>query len=87
MGALMTGLAPALGALFPWVLLPVTIMTVLAAVRVRGHRAENERVQLALEQGLDRLERGELRTDPGLGAPAAVTIGRLADELKRTLDF
>jgi hypothetical protein len=86
MGALVTGLAPALGALFPWVLLPVTIMTVIAAAHVRGQRAENERLQVALEQGLDRLERGELRPDPRLGGPATATLGRIADELKRTLD-
>jgi hypothetical protein len=87
LGALGTVLAPVLGALFPWFLLPATIMTVIAAVHVRRHRAENERLQVALEQVLDRLERGEVRPNSRLAGPAAATLGRIADELKRTFDF
>jgi hypothetical protein len=86
-GAILTALTPVLGALFPWVLVPAAIMTIVAAVHVRGHRRENEDVQVALEQVLDRLERGDPGGEPRTDSPAAAVLGRIANELKRTLDF
>jgi hypothetical protein len=86
-GAALTALAPVLGALAPWVLLPFGIATLTAATYARGHRHENERVHVALEQVLDRLERGEVRSEPRIAGPAVGTFGRLADELRKTLDF
>lgn len=86
LGVVATGLASVLGALFPWFLIPVGVMTIAAVAHGRGSRAENERLQVALEQVLDRLERGDLRADPKVEGPAA-TLGRIADELKRTLHF
>ena len=87
LGALATGITPVLGALFPWALAPLAIMTAIAAVHLRRHSAENERLQVALEQVLDRLERGELRPDATLRGSGAAALGRIADELKRALDF
>jgi hypothetical protein len=86
LGVLGSGLASVLGALFPWFFIPVGVMTTAAFAHARGARAENERLQLALEQVLDRLERGDFRSEPRLEGPAAA-LGRIADELKRTLDF
>lgn len=85
-GAALSALAPVLGALAPWVLLPAGIAALTAAAYARGHRQDNERVHVALEQVLDRLERGEARSEPRIAGPAAGTFGRLADELRKALD-
>ena len=80
-GATAAALAPALGALLPWVVLPAAAGALVAAGYARGHRRDNDQAQVALEQVLDRLERGDLRPEALLPGPAA-TVGRLADELR-----
>jgi hypothetical protein len=82
LGASITVLAPVLGALFPWVLLPGAILALAALAYGRGHRRYNERVHVGLEQLLDRLERGEIQTAPRLAGPGVSTLGRIADELR-----
>jgi hypothetical protein len=47
------------------------------------HRGENERVQVALEQVLDRLERGEIRPEHALPGPRASAFVRIADEIRK----
>jgi len=49
------------------------------------HRRQAARIQLALEQVLDGLERGEIRTRPSLTGPRASAFGRMADELKKSI--
>ncbi len=85
LGAIITALTPALGVLLPWVLLPVAAGTAAAAAYARGHRRDNEHAQVALEQVLDRLERGDLRAEAALPGPAAA-VGRLADELRTLIN-
>lgn len=81
-GALATALAPVLGALFPWMFVPLAGMGLAAVAYGRGHRRDTERVHVGLEQLLDRLERGETRPAPRLAGPAASALGRIADELR-----
>ncbi len=64
-------LAGAIG--FPW----------LAA---RAHRKKSERIQLALEQVLDRLESGEIRSKPQLAGPRASAFMRIASEIKKSVE-
>ncbi|HYT82248.1 MAG TPA: hypothetical protein VEK86_02265 [Gemmatimonadales bacterium] len=59
----------------------------LGAVRAaRSHGTQNERVQVCLEQVLDRLEGGELRADHALPGPRPSAFGRIADELLRAFE-
>lgn len=81
-GVLATALAPMLGALVPWILVPGTFLVLAALAYGRGHRRDNERIHVALEQLLDRLERGEVRVEPRLVGPGVSTLGRIADELR-----
>lgn len=84
LGATGTAAALAGGVLAPLALLPVLLFALGAVPVARAHRRENERTQVALEQVLDRLERGEIRPEhrlPGAGASAFV---RIADEIRKT---
>jgi hypothetical protein len=78
--------APILGALFPWMFVPLVATGLAAVVYGRGHLRDTERIHVGLEQLLDRLERGETRPAPRL-TPGASTLGRIADELRKSLDF
>ncbi|MGD0483922.1 MAG: hypothetical protein ABSB58_04610 [Gemmatimonadales bacterium] len=51
----------------------------------RAHRRKAARVQLALEQVLDGLERGEIRPRPAMPGPRASAFVRIADEIKKSL--
>jgi hypothetical protein len=82
LGASITALAPVLGALFPWTLLPGALLALAALAYGRGHRRDNERIQVGLEQLLDRLERGEIQQAPRLAGPGAGALGRIAAELR-----
>jgi len=86
-GALGAAIASVLGALFPWMLVPLAATGIAAVAYGRGHRRDIERVHVALEQLLDRLERGETRPAPRLSGPGATALGRIADELRKSLDF
>ena len=73
LGALSTGAAVALGILLPVAVVPVVAAGALGYYQARSrHAATLTRAQLALEQVLDRLERGELPRPSLLGAIAAV---------------
>ena len=80
-------IAPVLGLVAPLALVPIAATTVAAALYARGHIRSNERVHVSLEQVLDRLERGDVRAEPRAIGPGTNPFSRLADELKRTLDF
>jgi hypothetical protein len=85
-GALATvalALVPGLLAL-AWV--PVLVTAGLAILPGRVHRRRVERMQVALEQVLDRLERGEIRARPQLAGPRLSAFGRIANEIKKSVE-
>jgi hypothetical protein len=57
----------------------------IGALVVRGYRNAAARMQLALEQVLDRLERGEIRSRHQLDGPRASAFGRIADEVRKAI--
>ena len=85
-GAL-TLIAPPLALAQAVVLVPAIGLTIGAAAIARTHRGANERTAVALEQVLDRLERGEIRSSSSSGAlPGAQTFVRLAEEVRKAFD-
>ena len=58
----------------------------LAILPSRVLRRKAERMQVALEQVLDRLERGEIRARPQLAGPRASAFVRIANEIKRSVE-
>lgn len=73
-----TALAVTLGAI---AVVPAVVLIPTAALIARHHRAENERVQVAMEQVLDRLERSEIRADHAL--PPQHPLERIADQVRK----
>jgi hypothetical protein len=72
LGAISTGTAVALGVLVPVAVVPAVVAGIVGYYQARTrHGATLTRAQLALEQVLDRLERGELPRPSLLGAIAA----------------
>ena len=57
----------------------------LGAIVARSYRSAAARMQLSLEQVLDRLERGEIRARHQLQGPRASAFGRMADELRKAI--
>jgi hypothetical protein len=82
-GAVGTAIAIAIGAVLPVAALPAILFAVGAMPLVTGHRGQNEKVQVALEQVLDRLERGEIRPEHALPGPRASAFVRIADEIRK----
>jgi hypothetical protein len=68
-----------------FLILPGAIGVGIGAGIPKVHRRQAARVQLALEQVLDGLERGEIRHRPSLAGPRASAFGRIADELKKSI--
>lgn len=66
-------------------LVPGALGVAIGATIPGAHRRKAARVQLALEQVLDGLERGEIRPRPAMPGPRASAFVRIADELKRSL--
>jgi len=62
-------------------LLPGAVLTLGAALVARSHRGPNERALVALEQVLDRLERGEIRAERAL--PPQHPLERIADQVRK----
>ncbi|HEY6853928.1 MAG TPA: hypothetical protein VI139_06755, partial [Gemmatimonadales bacterium] len=52
----------------------------------RTHRGLAARVEVGLEQVLDRLERGEIRAEHALPG-ARNPLGRLAEEIRKTFEL
>ena len=68
-------------------LVPGVGLTLGATLVARTYRAANERVQIALEQVLDRLERGETRTASSPAAlPGAQAFVRIAEEVRKAFE-
>ena len=58
----------------------------LGSLVVRDYRHRAERMQTALEQVLDRLERGEIRPRPRIAGPRLSAFGRIANEIKKSVE-
>ena len=72
--------------LLPVAFLPILAAAGLSALAARTHRRKAARMQVALEQVLDRLERGEIRTRQRIGGPRASAFVRIASEIKRSVE-
>lgn len=68
-----------------FLILPGAIGVGIGAGIPKVHRRQAARVQLALEQVLDGLERGEIRHRPSLAGPRDSAFGRMANELKKSI--
>ncbi len=72
-------------------LAPLSLLALAGAVAfpwlaARAHRKKAEQIQLALEQVLDRLESGEIRSKPQLAGPRASAFMRIASEIKKSVE-
>lgn len=72
------------GVVVPLALLPIAFFALGGLPIVRAHGRQNERVQVALEQVLDRLEHGEIRPQHALPGPRASAFERIAEEIRKT---
>jgi len=82
-GTLILALVPGL-VLLAW--LPLLAGLGLSGLVARAYRGKAMRMQTALEQVLDRLERGEIRPKPQLTGPRASAFMRIASEIKRSVE-
>ncbi len=80
-------IAPPLALMQILMLVPGVGLTLGGAMVARTYRSANERMQVALEQVLDRLERGDARGAPSQTAlPGADTFARIAEEVRKVFD-
>ncbi|MFQ5703322.1 MAG: hypothetical protein ACE5HT_04795 [Gemmatimonadales bacterium] len=84
-GAATTGIALAIGVMAPVAVVPVLIGLPIAVATARSRRSHVDRLRVALEQILDRLEHGELDARPGSSVSAAGAVGRIASEIRKNL--
>ena len=85
LATLSLGIVPGLATLAAFV--PAVAGGVGGLALARTHRAVAARVEVGLEQVLDRLERGEIRAEHALPGQRSSPLARIADEIKKTLDF
>jgi len=85
-GAVLAGVLPALGALAPWAAVPTVLAWAAALAVARRHRRENERIQVGLEQVLDRVEHGEIKPEHALPGSRVTTFARIAEEFRKAFD-
>ncbi len=83
LGTLVLALVPGLTLLAA---VPIVGGLGLASLVARSHRQKAQRMQVALEQVLDRLERGEIRSKPQLAGPRASAFMRIASEIKKSVE-
>lgn len=77
-------IAPPLALAQALMLVPGVGLTIGGVMVARTYRGANERMQLALEQVLDRLERGEIRGSQSV--PGQHPFLRIADEVRKVLE-
>ncbi len=82
--ATMTTIGLVLGVALPVALLPLPVGLLLSYIAARARRPELESVQVAMEQILDRLERGEIRPDTATGA-SDNPLRRIAEEIRKNI--
>ena len=76
--------AGTLGVLVPFVAVPAIGGAALALIALTaGRRAQLGRIEVALEQVLDKLERGEIRAEHALPGPRASAFVRIAEEIRK----
>ncbi|HKC40219.1 MAG TPA: hypothetical protein VKC15_11805 [Gemmatimonadales bacterium] len=75
-----TALAVTLGVV---AVVPAVVLIPTAGLVARRHRVENERVLVAMEQVLDRLERGEIRAEHALPGMPQNPFERIADQVRK----
>jgi hypothetical protein len=85
-GAAGSLVAVVLGVTLPVALAPAAVLALAGLPIVRVHPRQNERVLVALDQVLDRLEHGEIRPEALIPGPRPSAFVRIADEIKRTLE-
>jgi hypothetical protein len=87
LGWAMTGaamlIAPRLALAQIVTMIPGVGLSIAGASVARTHRGANERVQVGLEQVLDRLERGDIR---GSSGQASLPLGRIAEEVRKVFE-
>ena len=83
-GVSVTTIGLVLGFAVPVAVLPVPVALLAGLLVARSRRVERYRV--ALEQVLDRLEQGEIRTRQRLAPPRASALMRVASEIKRSVE-
>ena len=84
-GAAATALALVIGVMTPVALVPAVLSAPIAIAVARNRRRHVTKLQVALEQVLDRLEHGDLEVKPKPSGRPPGTIGRIADELRKNL--
>lgn len=82
LGAL--GMATFVTLLGPIGFLAAAVLAPGAMAIARSHRRDNERIQVSLEQVLDRLERNEIRETPSL--PGQHPFVRIAEEMRKAFE-
>lgn len=85
-GAVTSVVLGTLGFATAFAALPIVAAVPLAGLIIRGRHKDVERVQVALEQVLDRLEHGEMRGEPALRAGRPNALGRIVDEIRKNLE-
>ncbi|MBI4499878.1 MAG: hypothetical protein HY700_01835 [Gemmatimonadetes bacterium] len=80
-GAVTTAVGVTLGVALPVAVLPVVLAVLAGGAIARGRHRDIERVHVALEQILDRLEHGEIDVETQLRGPRPSAFIRIADEL------
>lgn len=86
LGAAGAAVALTLGFALPLALIPAAAAGLIGVPVARLHPRQNERVVVALDQVLDRLEHGEIRAEHLISGPRPSAFVRIADEIKRTLE-
>ena len=87
-GTVATVVASTIGILAPFAVAPAAAFAVAAtAVLFAGRRQQLERIEIGLEQVLDRLERGEIRPEHTLPGPRASAFVRIAEEIRKQFQF
>jgi hypothetical protein len=84
-GMLATVTLITLGFFAPLAAVPVIVAVPGAFAVARGRRRSIERVQVALEQVLDRLQHGEIEPVTQVSGPRHSAFGRITDEIKKNL--
>jgi len=80
-------IAPPLALAQALMLVPAVGLTIGGAMVARTYRSANERVQVALEQVLDLLERGDMRSPPTDAAlPGVQAFTRIAEEVRKAFE-
>lgn len=84
-GSGLSAVALTLGVMVPVALVPIPLGIAIGYSVVRARRSEVEKVQVALEQVLDKLEHGEIDVPPTEGAQPTHPIARIAEEIRKQL--